>query len=244
MAINPALIASLFLSAASTGAGVAKQRSASKRADKQKAAAMALERQRQEELTEEGKRRAANTLEQYTPEAIDESTEAITGKNLQTMADLISKQEPVTSFTTGSAPKVIKDTMKARSDEAKDKVGIFAKALSDFTGSGQALTHAGLNTSRNAQMLDMLNRDKRISSSMLGNEILAAAMKAEDPLGTGMVSLGQTGLSTAISGGFGGVNKTPAISSTPYSPIKRPVAGYNPLYQTGRGSQFIPRWKN
>ena len=169
--MEPITIGMLLLAAASSAYGAKSQRSAARKEDEAGASAISAESERQRAIQEKAAQAAKDSLAEYDKDAFKDTEEGFVAKNLAKVSGLMAGAPTGASFTSKSAPTVIKDAMTTSSDKAKSDYGSFAEALARYGAQGNALGLAGLNSSGNSQTIGMLGNDSARSSAMLGHEI-------------------------------------------------------------------------
>jgi len=200
------LLGPLIGSLALSGFGAFRQGRKQKKADRKQRRLAQAESTRQRKLGDEARRTVAETLAQFTPEEQTRKQEAIVGKNLEKVSQLIGEKAPA-SFQSGSAPQLVTAFQEAKEQEGRGEGLDFAENLARFGASGLALDAAGRVSSAGAQTIDRLNQDRRISASLLDPELAAAAQTGFSPLGAISSQIGQAGLATTLGGGFGTFRK-------------------------------------
>ena len=201
--MDPLTIALGIASLATAVGGTVAQSNAAKKANLQRAALLRAETDRQQKIGDEAKRKVADSLGLYEPEAIKKKEDQIVGENLQKVSSLISKQSPK-SFQSGSAPKLIKEHTAAQVGQGQDEAMAFSEALARFGAQGQALEGANLGALGNAQRINMLNADRQASAGLLRNELDQAAASGYSPGGAMLSNVGQSLLASSLAGSFEG----------------------------------------
>jgi hypothetical protein len=227
----PAFVTPLImgLSAAATAGGAVAKSQAAKKAQMEASRAKAAEALRQRQIQEEARRRGLESLKEFEPEEFKNKEEAIAGRQLDQVAQLISENALPKTFTSSSAPDVINrasDKAKARGQASAD---LFGKNLADFGAQTGALSLANLKASQGAQDVSRFGRDAEISAALTANQLQGLQGAGGSLLGEVLGGVGQAGLSASLSGALQPVPTT-TTGSLPVGTgtVLRPTPLMNP----------------
>jgi hypothetical protein len=199
----PLVPIALAISAVAAGAGQLQQSRARSKSQQQQAELLRREQQRQAILRQQSEEAARRSLDQFTPEEFGKTQESELARDLETINTLVTSQDQPTTFTQSSAPKVIKGEFDKQLKKGQDEARSFAENLAKFGAGRRAMQQANIQSFRNALDVGRASRDATISASLLEPELATAGSNAASPLGEALSTIGQQGMSTALSGGFG-----------------------------------------